>query len=763
MSSQRNTVPTARQVGSINWFNGEFGVISRGPVRGADPDYKAARSEVFVHHTCVKCERGALREGTGVTFTPYFNANKRRYQANDVTLLSEETDPDLIAWCMASDEVRLWGPILSRHLASLPLASAVRLAEEKIASLNQFARINVARSLPRELLCASSQLRVPLPCLEHMQVLLHLADSEGDKLSAELRREWAAVAAQASDQEVLQLLQNALGSHGQAALWAEIQRRLRANQRCSLWQVVSADVLEKLDLLTAAPAEKQLDYYLSQASTSAGAAQAAPIGRIASLLRDATPQERLGLVQRIPATVLRQPPVYALLPPPQKVEAMWAEIGNGSSSAWDTLTDHAKILCVYRAAKEGPRVALPSPAVDQSPYVRAVLRLYSAARTGGDKQSAFHDAHTLLEEEIRRVAWESTQPLILYPLLSACVPGLVTYCEAQARVRKEREGDQSEHEPELYAWCPRGGASCQPSSRGSRLLNPEAYSRRQPSDDPPAQPTYRLSYGYSRRRGRRSYDYDDRPTKEPLIGARIEADLDMSWERWRLLEFLQCLGYAPDLEGLNDLGGKLSRAAAYTLKVAGWVNRLNDIRQRLKCRLCGEMMVPDLKYARFLARYNVTVAECKAGEPHDKVYLNHCWACGDMIDSRDNPIQMPDQGEGSWKPYLCLYCGSGPRKHATFTQGDSCPKCGQRGMQFLRSKKGVRSCRDRACGHSIRLPTYQLTGPHCERCGAKTYDTGGRDRFCLSCYERVEAEKQRAASGGSSARALVAPRDPFEY
>jgi hypothetical protein len=149
----------------------------------------------------------------------------------------------------------------------------------------------------------------------------------------------------------------------------------------------------------------------------------------------------------------------------------------------------------------------------------------------------------------------------------------------------------------------------------------------------------------------------------------------------------------------------LSESSRYVPQLAGWVNRLGEIRGRLRCRKCQEFMRPEREYAKFLARYHTTVVSCPNGRDHDShVYLNHCWACERIIDSRESPFQV----EGL---HLCIACGSGPEESSAFTQADICPKCGMRDSMTHDSETSrYWICAN--CRHKIRLPANEmLTGP----------------------------------------------------
>jgi hypothetical protein len=110
---------------------------------------------------------------------------------------------------------------------------------------------------------------------------------------------------------------------------------------------------------------------------------------------------------------------------------------------------------------------------------------------------------------------------------------------------------------------------------------------------------------------------------------------------------------------------ELQNNDVYVLKLSGWVNRLIEIQDRMKCTVCNETMIPDYRYAKNLAVYNST--RCKHNH-HEPVYLTDCWACHQVIDSRVSIYKFNGI-------YICIHCGSGPKprknvKYPLFKQGD---------------------------------------------------------------------------------------------
>lgn len=109
--------------------------------------------------------------------------------------------------------------------------------------------------------------------------------------------------------------------------------------------------------------------------------------------------------------------------------------------------------------------------------------------------------------------------------------------------------------------------------------------------------------------------------------------------------------------GVMYSGGKGPERNDFPIKLAGYFNRIRELHERLHCRTCQQLMVPNMKYARVEAvtidpqtgnkittpvnaAYRLTVFHCnnpsckENGIGH---YINHClgFKCYEIIDSRD--------------------------------------------------------------------------------------------------------------------------------
>ncbi|WP_370294355.1 cold shock domain-containing protein [Rossellomorea marisflavi] len=320
---------------------------------------------------------------------------------------------------------------------------------------------------------------------------------------------------------------------------------------------------------------------------------------------------------------------------------------------WELMNRDAKIRAVFKAAKENHHLGISDfLQTEKDLLVKSVLLLLG--RKLG-RPAPLGQIHNWLTEYITEAAWNSTEPLDLGPILPSCsVLSDVKYCEAR-RWPAEEGGWKSNNAGEEIAYCPRQHNSC--------VVN----------------------------------------TVHSLCGAHVKGLPEISWDNWTLTDLFKDLGINPTSKSIN-------RNDTYLLKIAGWVNRLNEIRERMKCEHCGKTLIPDTKYSFYPARYNSTVARCPDG--HDNgIYFNHCsnHDCNHIIDSRESSLKFD-------RYYICIYCGDIPKYsresffdedpfHISFpfTPGDMCPKCGEEDMLELEGNEEIKRCSNPACTHQIYL------------------------------------------------------------
>jgi hypothetical protein len=402
----------------------------------------------------------------------------------------------------------------------------------------------------------------------------------------------------------------------------------------------------------------------------------------------------------------------------QHVERVWPDPVEG----WQTLSRNAKLFAVYRSAKEErPLDVLAVRRLGESdPIVCSALLLYWAKKNSAHRKAAFRRAHKLLQDHVLDTAFKTHRRPALEAYLPLCERSDVGVRHCEGRTWGEgvfcpRLGREGGPFPCRHLTCkrPRRGESLPtwlPDGRwfgsGTREeanklgVSPKEVQHADAFDKPGCVtvPDIRRYAAWRNRLPVGSLAGDDRTFQGY---ARLRPVPEQDWHDWSILELLDWAGVTPELD-------ELRHSSAYVPKLCGWVNRLCEITRHLQCSVCNGGMVPHFRYATNLARYNVTVVSCPKGGSHDQnVYLNHCWACHKVVDSRKSPLRR----EGY---YLCTACGSGNRESTTYSQGDLCPACGRKDMKKSRYEPGEMYCSGyrNGCKHVIRLPIRSnLTGP----------------------------------------------------
>ncbi|MBD2249473.1 hypothetical protein, partial [Nostoc sp. FACHB-888] len=440
------------------------------------------------------------------------------------------------------------------------------------------------------------------------------------------------------------------------------------------------DSVKKWDeILEFLPPEEKILIMLSKLKKESQIQNQTIINKIGYLINTTSNEERIILIYLLPEGVRYKEEIlksFHFLLPEDQVKLVWDFIANNSLFIWQYLSRQAKILCIYRLMKETENTStflnefkdIQKITPENDNLVRCVLKILWAKEHPERGNEVFQQVHNLFIQYVIKNATNSTELLNLDPLLPYCQPTevKVKYCEGRL-------------------WTMTDNQAAEVTALVSRACCPRA--RQRPCDlFEPSKPRVNSNYG--------------------LYGARLYAECSQDWEKWSLLELFKVAGIVPSLSDLK-------RPEDYLTKLSGWINRINEIRSRLKCSVCGDIMPHNIEYAKFLAKFRVTVFSCKHGKGHDyNIYLNECWGCGEIIDSRESKYQSSED-----KYYLCIHCGSGTQNSDSYTQGDICPKCGTLGMELSQYNNRYRKCC--SCNHSIKLPDEKkITGIKCPQCRA---------------------------------------------
>ena len=475
---------------------------------------------------------------------------------------------------------------------------------------------------------------------------IRIAEREANISNPPFRRK---LSSEAHLKVLLELLQRQQKPQPEEFLRDELFTLLSVGLSISLWAIIP-DVLiqeEKYDPL--APPKDRVRWLLRKLTGNDLETDSLIISRIAKILAKIPAGQRKSMLPDDSELWGKYPDLLGLLPDEEKILFIWNWPENEIKAFWPNLSLRGRILFIFRAAVEKRSLEFLA-GLEKNKLIASALLIHD----GDDPQNRrFERAHNLFQDFVIGQAWDNTDPIDLHGYLPLCRMGIVAYCEV-----KPWRDDEDQHRSDgrvSRTFCPRYKQACE-------FIRPEDVNQR--FSGPVKQ-------------------------KEGPYGARLYPEPSLDWRNWSLLELIEATHVKTAIPG--------QIFTEYVQKLGGWVNRLNEIRERLKCSVCGELMRPDMEYPRSLARYMVTRVSCRHGMGHDQnIYLNHCWACREIIDSRESSIRHENY-------YLCIHCGSGLQRSPTYTQGDICPKCGKANCMAM-DPAHQRSMTCSECGHTIRLP-----------------------------------------------------------
>lgn len=364
---------------------------------------------------------------------------------------------------------------------------------------------------------------------------------------------------------------------------------------------------------------------------------------------------RFSFVQNLPSRYRREQALFfPYLLPQEQVKYKFGAFNEQPESTWAIFSDEAKTLFVYFIAElilEQPEERATYVDIfrrigmrEENRQIKGILLILDALlineRRADMKQIYFNRMRRYIEEDIL-AQLTANEPVKVISILPKCTNN-VPFCSIQFCEGRYYEPIKD------GAYCPRARKKCTFNRQGQ------------------------------------------------YAGARLTGDLTRSYEHWTLHELLRAAKIEPNMEEL--LHGQMSDT--YPNKLAGWVNRIEELRERLKCSHRREPFRVDWgQSSRLNAVYNATVYRCESQKPgpHDPgVYISHCLCCHLTIDSRESSFKVAPDGTH----YICIHCG-GVEQRPDYTPGDICPACGtQERMKKMYENNNWYKCG--CCGHEIK-------------------------------------------------------------
>lgn len=131
----------------------------------------------------------------------------------------------------------------------------------------------------------------------------------------------------------------------------------------------------------------------------------------------------------------------------------------------------------------------------------------------------------------------------------------------------------------------------------------------------------------------------------------------------------------------------------YPFRIASFANRLNKIHEYLQCRVCGKLLYPDLSNDNSSSVYSLIYFTCLNKRHSSRIYINHCYRCKHIIDSRECAHKTKDILLYSKSEYwVCMRCGGSDELES----GKYCPSC-KKALTKEEFYNGVVKCS--SCGH----------------------------------------------------------------
>ncbi|MFF5995183.1 hypothetical protein AAGS61_10550 [Lysinibacillus sp. KU-BSD001] len=436
------------------------------------------------------------------------------------------------------------------------------------------------------------------------------------------------------------------------------------------WEDYDKQTLCYFPSLSMLSLEQQFIYWNESTNTN--------VEKMLDVITQIADDERGHFIERLSQTYRQHSSFFTFLPVLERVELIYKRLQN-NEMLWLEQEPLVKNYLIYKITEQIIQDKKPQWLTnelisqfgenEQHPLIKVCLRLLYI---GLNKQKPNVEEAVLqtIDEVILQQA-NARQGFDLLALLPRCNinHSLVKHCEGRHIIYRNTFPDDTAEIDEVY-YCPRLRKSCEKAV--CTRISDTVYMHE---------------------------------------GSRIGPNFQLPYSYWSLQEMLTFANLEPMAETLK----RPDSTDYYTNKIAGWVNRLEKLIQRMKCSTCSEPFRVDFKFSkRYDAAYNTTVFSCCQNErnenpEHDfRIYLNHCNHCKQLIDSRESKYQIYNNNGY----YICYHCaGAEPNiyynppwdstPNRKYEQGDICPKCNYRDKPMIVTKQKWKKCT--SCNHEIKL------------------------------------------------------------
>jgi cold shock CspA family protein len=344
-----------REVGVIDWYRSDKGFGCATLLRN-EPDLwemfeicQNGTAEVFVHINQVSSGSQELKRGDIVVCdirkTYRKDKNKYRDDALNLTLLSEETDEEIIEGCAKSEDPRLWLPVFHKYLNTLQTTDEkVSVALEKINKQSRISEPRQVAGIRKEPFEVKFSLHIP------HSLSTPSPQSFSDSLPDEILRCSPEIRRFLSLEKHLNVITLALMEEAkcnnlpQDLLLTELQSCLEnLNPLNEAWNKIPDWILQEDKIWSLVPTNRRASILLAQLDNPSTYQNT--VDKIVDLLNSSPGNERNFLISQIPLKVKCHKNIFPLLPVTDKIEVIISHIQDAkdANEPLDTLLNELEV------------------------------------------------------------------------------------------------------------------------------------------------------------------------------------------------------------------------------------------------------------------------------------------------------------------------------------------------------------------------------------------------------------------------------------
>ena len=291
-----------REVGIIDWYQKDKGfgcaLLQRDDLLTFFEKQTKGKAEVFVHINQILCSDQELKEGVAVVFDikKDLRNNQLRDNATNLTLLTQETNPEIIEVCALSQDVKLWYPVFKLYLNSFNADQLkVYFCLQKLNTLSKsstgikgctLSQQSFADEIPDNILIASHEL------INYISL-----------------------------QKLINLVINP-ENHNSDILWNELINRLQNLPETDLhWKTIPEDIISNDRIWSLLPNQKRIKILVSKLSNSSNPEQL--ISEIGAIFQNSSQTDHSQLLCVLPENLKKYPTIFELLSDSEKVKLLF--------------------------------------------------------------------------------------------------------------------------------------------------------------------------------------------------------------------------------------------------------------------------------------------------------------------------------------------------------------------------------------------------------------------------------------------------------